>query len=135
MNIRIFPPPHIWKPIKAFCIEFLIYLFIVAASFSFVRGWLDDTHSLRTYVAALPGLAMCGIFWLLYRYFRSTDELAQRIALHALAVTCVIGLASLVISIVRSRIGGYVEFSGSTILSVMGGAFFVTTMLLTRKYR
>ncbi len=135
MNIQIFPPQHIWKPIKAFCIGFAGYLLLVVAAFSFVQGWMEDAPSLRSFLAALPGLAICGIFWLLYAYFRRTDELAQKIVLHALAVTCVVGLSTLVISIARSQIGGYVQFSGNTILSVMSGTWFIAAMLLTWKYR
>lgn len=135
MGMQIFPPQHIWKPIKVFCIGFTAYFLLVAAAFSFVRDRLEDANDMRSLLAAVPGITMCGIFWLLYGYFRRTDELAQRIALHALALSCIAGLATLVISISRSAIGGYSEFTGGTILSVMNGTFFVSALLLTWKYR
>jgi len=125
MDIRTSQPPHLKKPIKAFCIGFLVYSILVVAAFDLTSSWMPQANEWRSYLAALPGVALCGLFVLLYSYMRHNDELAREIATTSLAASCVFGLSTLVVSMSRAEIGGYPEFEGATIVVVMALSFVV----------
>ncbi len=131
MGIRTSLPPHLKKPVKAFAIGFLAYSILVVAAFYVTSSWLTQSNEWRPYLAALPGVVLSGFFVLLYSYFRKNDELVRTIATKSLAVSCVLGLSTLVVSTTRAEIGGYLEFEGATIVSVMALTFVAVSSFLS----
>ena len=135
MNLQISQPPHLRKPLLLFAIGFIVYSMLVVAAFYLTTGWLQGAATWRPYLAAIPGVALCGAFLLLFLYLRHNDELVRVITTRSLATACIAGLCALVISISRAQIGGYPELGGAMVLVTMAAAFLVSAAFLSWKHR
>jgi hypothetical protein len=135
MAIRTSQPTHLVRPLLVFCIGFVLYSILVGGAFYITSKWLPQSTEWRPYLAALPGIALCGIFILLYSYLRHNDELVRQITTTSLATGCVIGLSAHLVSMTRATVGGYAEFSGGSIVVAMALTFVVVSAFLSWKHR
>ena len=135
MAIRTSQPPHLVRPLLVFCIGFVVYSIVVGAAFYVTSIWLPQAAEWRPYLAALPGIALCGIFILLYTYIRHNDELVREITTTSLSAGCVIGLSAHVVSMTRATVGGYAEFGGGTIVFAIAVTFVAVSAFLSWKHR
>jgi hypothetical protein len=135
MSIRTSHAPHLVRPLLVFCIGFVLYSILVGGAFYVTSKWLPQTTEWRPYLAALPGIALSGIFVLLYSYIKHNDELVREITITSLAAGCVIGLSAHLVSMTRATVGGYAEFSGGLIVVAMAGTFVVVSAFLSWKHR
>ena len=118
-----------------FATGLLVYSILVVVAFYVTSSWLSQSGEWRPYLAALPGAVLCGFFVLLYAYIRHNDELVRQVTTTSLAISCVFGLSTLVVSIVRAAIGGYPEFEGATVVGVMALTFVISSSFLSWKHR
>lgn len=135
MSVRTSQPPHLKRPMMLFCIGFILYSMLVVGAFYVTAICLPQSTEWRSYVAAVPGVALSGIFVLLYSYLKHNDELVKEITTTSLAVSGVLGMSVHVISMTRAAVGGYSEFDGATIVIVMALTFVVVSLLLSWKHR
>jgi len=135
MGIRTSHPAHLKRPLLLFGTGLFFYSLLVIAAFHLTSNWLVLATSWRPYVAAIPGIALCGFFIVLFMYMRQNDELGKEITIKSLATACVLGLSTHIVSITRATIGGYPEFDGAIVVAVMSSTFLVVAMVLSWKHR
>lgn len=127
--------PYLKRHLLLFCIGFALYLLLLTATFSLVTELMQQPTDWRSYLASLPGLVLSVFFVLLYLYMKNNDELVRDITIKSLAISCVTGLSTLVISMTRAAIGGYAEFDGAVVVVAMATAFLIAAIYLFWKHR
>ena len=135
MDIDTKLPSHLQQPLLRMLLGIIAFAIGVAAIFFATERILPISGRWRPYVSGLPGLSLCSIFLVLHAYFKHHDELKRRINAQALAVAGVAGLAVLLVSVSRSAVGGYDEFSGGVVMLVMAIAYVVGSMLISWRHR
>ncbi len=135
MHIRLSQPPYLRRPMVAFAVGLLVYSILVVGAFYITSIWLSHESGFRSYVAAIPGIVLSGIFVLLHTYMKHNDELKRRITTVSLAITCVLGLSVHLVSITRAVVGGYPEFEGASIVAFMALTFVIVSSFLAWKLR
>ena len=63
MSIRTSQPPYLRKPAIVFFIGFLVYSAIVVGAFYMTSHWLPQSENWQPLLSAVPGIALCGIFF------------------------------------------------------------------------
>lgn len=135
MGIRATHPAHLKRPLLLFGVGLFVYSLLVIAAFHLTSYWLVPASSWHPYVAAIPGIVLCGFFIVLFVYMRQNDELGKEITIKSLAAACVLGLSTHIVSITRATIGGYPEFDGGIVVAVMSSTFLLVAMFLSWKHR
>jgi len=135
MSFEAGHPSHLRKPLYKLLAG--VALFAVGAPLVFVatEKLLPVSGQWHTYVSALPGLALCTLFFVLIPYLRQHDELKRRLATQALATSALVGVGTLLVSVSRSAIGGYEELRGGLIMVVMAFTFVAASLVLSWRHR
>jgi len=135
MYFRIKQPPHLKKPILKQILYLSLYALAIPAVFILTEKILPTSGQWRPFIAAIPGLGMCSILYIIYVYHLCMDDLEQQIGTNALAVSAISGLVTMCVSISRAAIGGYAEFNTGVILIVMSITFLLISIILSWRYR
>ena len=135
MDFEARHPPHLKRPLHKMLIGIALFAVGVTAIFVLTEKLLPISGHWHPYLSALPGIALCSLFVVLFLYLRHYDELGKRLGIHALATSAIVGVATLVISVSRSAIGGYEEFAGGTVIFVMAISFVVASLFLSLRHR
>ena len=135
MDFEAQHPSHLKKPLTKLLIGVALFAVIVPLIFFATEKLLPNSGQWRPYLSALPGLAICSVFFILFRYLQSHDELKRQLGTQALAVSAVVGVGALVISITRSEIGGYEELRSSVIIVTMALTFVLSSLFLSWRHR
>ena len=135
MDFDVRNPSHLKKPLKKMLVGVTLFALGVPVIFLIAERLLPISGEWHPYVSALPGLALCSLFLVLFLYLRHHDELKRQLGTQALATSAVVGVGALVVSVSRSAIGGYPEFSGGLIMVTMAVTFVVTSVFLSWRHR
>ena len=135
MNIRTSTPPYLKKPLLRLVVSMFLYSILVVAAFAATSDWLISAAEWRPYLAAVPGVVLCGYFPIQYLYLKHSDELAREIMTKSLAVGCVAGLSVHIVSISRAAIAGYEQFDGATVIVAIALSFLCVSTFLSWKHR
>ena len=135
MSVETNNPSHLKGPFHK--LLFGIALFAVGVPIIFVATGrlLPISGQWHPYVSALPGLALCSLFLVLFLYLRHHDELKRQLGTRALAASAIVGVGVLIVSVSRSAIGGYEELRGGFILAVMAVTFVAVSLFLSWRHR
>ncbi len=135
MSFEANQPSHLKRPLHKLLSGIALFAIGVPVIFAVTERLLPISGQWHPYVSALPGLALCSLFLVLYLYLRHHDELKRRLGTQALAASAVVGVGALVISVSRSAIGGYEELRGGLIIFVMAVAFLAASLFLSWRHR
>jgi len=128
-------PSHLRKPLYKLVVGIALFAVGVPLIFVATEKLLPISGQWHTYVSALPGLALCSLFFVLLLYLRQHDELQRRLLTQALAASAVAGVGVLLVSVSRSAIGGYEELRGGLIMALMAVTFVATSVFLSWRHR
>lgn len=135
MNLEANHPSHLKRPLHRLLFGIALFAIGVPVIFIATERLLPVSGKWHPYVSALPGLALCSLFLVLFLYLRHHDELKRRLGTQALAASAVVGVGALVVSVSRSAIGGYEELRGGLIIIVMAVAFLAASLFLSWRHR
>ncbi len=135
MRFEVNHPSHLKRPLYKLLLGTALFAIGVAVIFVATERILPISGQWHPYVSALPGLALCSLFLVLFLYLRHHDELKRRLGTQALAASAVVGVGALVVSVSRSAIGGYEELRGGLIIVVMAVAFVAASLVLSWRHR
>lgn len=128
-------PSHLKGPLHKLVFGLALFAIGVPVIFVATERLLPVSGQWHPYVSALPGLALCSLFLLLFLYLRHHDELKRRIGTQALAASAIVAIVALVVSVSRSAIGGYAELRGGLILFAMAVTFVAASLFLSWRHR
>jgi hypothetical protein len=135
MNIETKHPRHLQQPLMRMLLGIMLFAIGITVTFLVTEKLLPISGQWHTYLSAVPGLVVCSLFLVLFAYLMHHDELQRQIVIEALAAAGAVGVATMVISVSRSAIGGYAEFPGGTIMFVMAMAYFVVSVFQGWRHR
>ncbi len=135
MDFDLRHPSHLKNPLRKMLVGVLLLAVGVSVVFVVTEKLMPISGEWHPYVSALPGVALCSLFLVLFSYLRHHDELKRQLGTQALATSAVVGVSALVVSVSRSEIGGYPEFSGGIIMVTMALTFVVTSIFLSWRHR
>ena len=135
MSFEANHPSHLKRPLHKLLFGLALFAIGVPVIFVATERLLPVSGQWHPYVSALPGLALCSLFLVLFLYLRHHDELKRRIGTQALAASAIVGVGILVVSVSRSAIGGYEELRGGFILVAMAVSFVAVSLFLSWRHR
>ena len=135
MSFEANEPSHLKRPLHKLLLGIAIFAIGVPVVFVATERLLPISGQWHPYVSALPGLALCSMFLVLFLYLRHHDELMRKLGTQALAASAVVGVGALVVSVSRSAIGGYEELRGGLIIVVMAVTFVAASLFLSWRHR
>lgn len=135
MSFEANHPSHLKRPLHKLLFGIALFAIVVPVIFVATERLLPASGQWHPYVSALPGLALCSMFLVLFPYLRHHDELKRQIGTQALAASAIVGIGALVVSVSRSAIGGYEELRGGLILIVMAVTFLTVSLYLSWRHR
>ena len=135
MDFEVNHPSHLKKPLLKLIVGIALFTVGVSLVFIATERLLPASGDWHSYVSAMPGLAICSVFIVLFLYLRQHDELKRRLGTQALAASAVVGVGTLIVSISRSAIGGYEELQDGIVVGVMAATFLAASLFLSWRHR
>lgn len=135
MDFEVSQPSNLKKPLYRLLVGLALSAVGVSAVFIATERLLPASGDWHSLLSAMPGLAICSVFIVLFLYLRQHDELQRRLLTQGLAASAVVGVGTLIVSISRSAIGGYEELQGGIVVAVMAVTFLAAALLLSWRHR
>ena len=106
-------------------LELILSAILIVCVFVAVESAAQANTEWHSLLVSLPGLSLCSVLIVFYRYYKRLSASEQDITLRALAFACLAGVSLGIVSISRAAISPYPSVSIAQMIFVMAMTFTV----------